>query len=277
MSNTSRSLAGTLCLIMVSLTPVVAQEPNVELPFEGCLGEAATAEQRMACYEPMVTAIMQQDPRGLPLAMGDLGRQMVVAALVCSRARSLLSEYDGSCGAEMAEVQARIQTRAVEVLPSATQEQLAVLQTAFDACVDDVSAKHGEITDDGFEACVEQRRVGALLAVTTASERWECFERFARDGAAPLVMLDGLLRMDSAILNVGPGTVRLVGLIEQEARFSIDGLNRRWNFGQDDSGYDFAIVIAPNGDGSYYDFSHVPAGETTSASQLYSCERTSGE
>ena len=112
-----------------------------------------------------------------------------------------------------------------------------------------------------------------MRAVTTASERWACYERFARDGAAPLVMLDGLLRMDSATPNVGPGTVRLIGLIEQEAQFSIDGLNRRWNFGQDDSGYDFAIVIAPNGDGSYYDFSHIPDGQSTSASQLYSCQR----
>lgn len=274
MLNTSRSLAGTLCLILVSATPLVAQEPDVEFSFEGCLGKAATAEQRMACYEPMLVAMMQQDPRGLPLAMEDLGTEMAVGLYVCLTAHSLLSEEDSTvCGAEVAEVQTRIQTRAAEALPPATLEQLIGLQTSFDACVDNVSAEHGEITEEGFEACVEHRRVGALRAVTTASERWACFERFGRDGAVPLVMLDGLLRIDSATPNVGPGTVRLVGLIEQEARFSIDGLNRRWNFGQDDSGYDFAIVIAPNGDGNYYDFSHVPVGETTSASQLYSCER----
>ena len=51
--------------------------------------------------------------------------------------------------------------------------------------------------------------------------------------------------MDSDIPNVGPGTVRLVGLVEHDSRFSIDGLDRRWDFSGDDGSYDFAIVIEP--------------------------------
>ena len=275
MSNTSRALAGTLSLILVSATPLVAQEPDAEFSFAGCLGQAATAEQRKSCYEPMVVAMMQ-DPRGLPLAMENLGAIVGAMIQVCLTATSQLSAEDSEvCGTEVAEVQTRIQTQALEALPPAVQEQLANLQASYDACLDELTVEHRELFAEGLDACDEQRRVGALQAVTTASETWECFDRFARDGAGPLVMLDGLLRMDNAIPNIGPGTVRLVGLIEHEAQFRIDGLNRRWNFGDEDTAYDFAIVIEPNGDGSYYDFSGVAVGESTSPSQLYSCERTS--
>lgn len=43
------------------------------------------------------------------------------------------------------------------------------------------------------------------------------------------------------------------------------GVNRRWDW---DS---FSIVIEPSGAGYYYDFTNVPTGETTSASDLYKC------
>ena len=155
------------------------------------------------------------------------------------------------------------------------QEQLADLQASYDACVDELPVEPREHFQEGLDVCDEQRRVGALQAVTTASETWECYDRSAFDRATPLVVLDGLLRMDSDIPNVGPGTVRLVGLVEHDARFGIAGLNRRWDFSEDDGGYDFAIVIEPNGDGSYYDFSRVPTGESTGPNQLYSCERAS--
>ena len=79
--------------------------------------------------------------------------------------------------------------------------------------------------------------------------------------------------MDSDVPNIGPGTVRLLGLVEHEAQFRVDGLDRRWNFGDDDGAYHFAIVIEPNGDGRYYDFSDVPTGETTGPKQSYYCER----
>ena len=278
MSNTSRTLAGTLCLTLVLAMPLVGQEPDAEFSFEGCLGEAATAEQRKACYEPMVVAMMQ-DPRGLPLAMEDIQAFSAVVA-VCLAAMSHLSEEDSEeCVAEGAEVRARIQTRALEALPPSVQERLANLQASYDGCVKEVFAEHDEVAaaEEGYDACREQRRAGALLAVTTASERWECFDRLARDRATPLVVLDGLLRMDSAISNVGPGTVRLLGVVEHDAQFRIDGLDRRWNFGDGDTAYDFAIVIEPNGDGSYYDFSRVPTGESTGPKQLYYCQRSRRE
>ena len=275
MSNTSRAMAGTLCVALVLAMPLLAQEPDAEFSIEDCLGESATAEQRKACYEPMVVAMMQ-DPRGLPLAMENLGSAMVTMLNVCLAAKSHLSAEDSeACGTEVAEVQARIQSQALETLPPAVREQLTDLQASYDTCLDEVSAEHGELTEEGYGACEEQRRVGALQAVTTASETWECYDIVARDRATPLVVLDGVLRVDSAIPNVGPGTVRLVGLVEHDARFGIAGLNRRWDFSVDEGAYDFAIVIEPNGDGSYYDFSGVATGESTSPEQLYTCKRAS--
>lgn len=275
MSNTSRTLAGTLCLTLVSAMPLVAQEPDAGFSFESCLAEADTSEQRKACYERLVT--MMQDPRGLPLAMEDTRFDVILVACYAAFNRGDAEDSLG-CGEEVAEVLTRIRTRALEALPPEVQERLAEIQASYDACVDEVYAEHGELTEEGFGACVEQRRVDALQAVTTASETWECYERVSRDRATPLVLLDGLLRMDSEVPNVGPGTVRLVGLVEHDARFGIAGLNRRWDFSLDEDGtYDFAIVIEPNGDGSYYDFSRVAAGESTSPSQLYSCERTGRE
>ena len=277
MPNTLRALALTLCLTLASAMPLVAQEPVAVSSFEGCLGDAATAEQRKACYEPMVLAMIQ-DPRGLPLAMEDLGREMAVTMQVCLAATTQLSSEDSEmCVHEVVEIQTRIRTQALEALPPAVQEQLASLQASHDACTDEVYAEQGELTEEGFSACVEQRRVGALLAVTTASETWECYDIAAYDRATPLVVLDGSLRMDSETPNLGPGTVRLLGLVEHDAQFRIDGLDRRWNFGLDEGSYEFAIVIEPNGNGSYYDFSAVSSGERTGPKQLYSCERASSE
>ena len=278
MPNTSRALARTLCLMLVSATPLVAQEPDAEFSFEDCLGQAATTEQRKSCYEPMVVTMMQ-DPRGLPLAMENLGALAGAMIQICLVATSQLSAEDSeACVTEVAEVHTRIQTQALEELPPDVREQLANLQDSYDSCVDELTVEDRELFAEGHSACDEQRRVGALRAVTTASETWECYDRVARDRSDPLVVLDGSLRMDSDNPNVGPGTVQLLGLVEHDARFGIVGLNRRWDFSVDEEGtYDFAIVIEPNGDGSYYDFSVVPTGERTGPIQLYSCERAGRE
>ena len=277
MFNTSRGLASTLCLTLVSAMPLIAQEPDAEITFAACLGEAATAEHRKECYEPFMVAMIQ-DLRGLPLSMVDLGREMAATIQVCLAARSQLSPEDSElCYGEVRETHARIQTKALDALPPAVKEQLSDLQASYDACIDEVYAEHEELTEEGYGACVEQRSIGALQAVTTASETWKCYDMVARDRSDPLVVLNGSLRMDSDNPNVGPGTVQLLGLVEHDARFGIAGLNRRWDFSVDEGAYDFAIVIEPNGDGSYYDFSAVPSGERTRPQQRYSCERAGRE
>ena len=56
------------------------------------------------------------------------------------------------------------------------------------------------------------------------------------------------------------------------ASFRIAGLNRRWDFGDDESGdeYPYAFIIKPGGTGLYYDFSTSPDG-TASASDSFNC------
>ena len=191
----SRALAVALCLTQLVAIPLEAQEPDGEFSFEGCLGEAATAEQRKACYEPVVVAMMQQDPRGLPAAMQAPSEELGVMLNVCLTATLLISGDDsGACWDAVEEIQTRIQSQALEALPPAVQEQLAALQASYDACLDEVFAEHDDLPAEKADACREQRRIGALQAVTTASETWECYDRFARERAAPLVVLDGVVK-----------------------------------------------------------------------------------
>ena len=66
----------------------------------------------------------------------------------------------------------------------------------------------------------------------------------------------------------GTGEVSVTG-ITHSATFSINGFERRWDFGED---YDFAFVIAPDGTGTYYDFSNSEDARAA-PSYIYLCER----
>ncbi len=64
----------------------------------------------------------------------------------------------------------------------------------------------------------------------------------------------------------------LVASTTQWASFRITGLNRRWDFGDDESEdvYPYAFVIKPDGTGLCYDFSTAPDG-TASAIDSFNC------
>jgi len=47
------------------------------------------------------------------------------------------------------------------------------------------------------------------------------------------------------------------------------GLNRRWDWGS--KGASYAFIIEPDNTGQYYDFSSVPAGESTKSRESYKC------
>lgn len=49
------------------------------------------------------------------------------------------------------------------------------------------------------------------------------------------------------------------------------GLEHRWDWGPNET--DYAFVIQPDGTGLYYDFSSVPYGKSTKASEVYKCYR----
>ena len=63
------------------------------------------------------------------------------------------------------------------------------------------------------------------------------------------------------------GQVSVAG-ITYSALFYIEGINRRWDFGED---IQYSFIISPDGRGSYYDFSRVEEGETTWPSQEFYC------
>jgi len=67
------------------------------------------------------------------------------------------------------------------------------------------------------------------------------------------------------------GTVSVTG-ITHRAIFSVKGLERRWDFGENSEGeYGYAFVIDSQGGGAYYDFSGSETGEIVWPSQTYHC------
>lgn len=97
-------------------------------------------------------------------------------------------------------------------------------------------------------------------------EIWRCFATSDYNNKTALFTL-GRKRMGSSEF----GRV-LVASTTQRASFRIAGLNRRWNFGDDESGdsYPYAFIIKPDGTGLYYDFS-TSADGTANASDSFNC------
>jgi hypothetical protein len=54
-----------------------------------------------------------------------------------------------------------------------------------------------------------------------------------------------------------------------ETNYRRNGLDHRWDWGDEDS--NFSFVIQTDGTGLYYDFTGVPTGEKISAKDVYHC------
>lgn len=67
----------------------------------------------------------------------------------------------------------------------------------------------------------------------------------------------------------GYGDVVVAG-VAYTGLFSVEGINLRWNFGDD---YNYSFVIHPDGSAAYYDFRGVEEGAKVKASQRYGCFR----
>jgi hypothetical protein len=79
-------------------------------------------------------------------------------------------------------------------------------------------------------------------------ESWECQEKSY--GNWSKILVQATVGSDRV-----SGKIHVAGIIH-DATFEVNGFNRRWNFDlSDDNTYDFAFIIKPNGDASYYDFS----------------------
>ena len=109
-----------------------------------------------------------------------------------------------------------------------------------------------------------------LLSVGRASwadellESWRCFDRFDFDKTELLLTLARYQGEWSEY-----GVVTLSGVEPITTLFGIKGFKRRWDWDQ------YAVIVEPNGDGHYYDFSTTPDGETIPASMSFQCKKVS--
>ena len=107
-----------------------------------------------------------------------------------------------------------------------------------------------------------------LLSVGRASwadellESWRCFDRFEFNKTELLLTL---VRYQGELGEYG--VVTLPGVEPIATFFRINGLERRWDWDQ------YAVVVNPNGDRSYYDFRTTLAGETAPSSMSFQCEK----
>ncbi|MDE0184254.1 MAG: hypothetical protein OXP71_02220 [Candidatus Poribacteria bacterium] len=97
----------------------------------------------------------------------------------------------------------------------------------------------------------------------SGTERWECYD-YVYDSKKL-----GTLTADRIGAN---GTVDFAGIFAS-TQFSIQGIDRRWDWGWGTDGRsDYAFVISPDGTGTFYDFSFSSDG-TAKPSDLFKCAR----
>ena len=99
----------------------------------------------------------------------------------------------------------------------------------------------------------------------TVLETWRCYESADYSIRKILVKLTKRKYNENGFI---VGTVQVAG-VDYRSTFAVNGFDRRWTFGDDG---DYSFIIKPNGDGLYYDFSSVEAGETTKANQIFICK-----
>ena len=66
------------------------------------------------------------------------------------------------------------------------------------------------------------------------------------------------------------GQIEVAG-VTHSTSYGVEGFDRRWIFDSNDSGYDYAFVISPDGVGYYYDFTMAKPGEITQPRNVYHC------
>ncbi|WP_290524577.1 hypothetical protein [Alcanivorax sp.] len=108
--------------------------------------------------------------------------------------------------------------------------------------------------------------IGKLLDRGELVDEWHCKDPI--DYPAPVLVR--ALVYEKGYFN---GDVIAAG-VTNPAVYSVQGFQMRWDFGSDgDGGAPYSLVLQPNGDASYYDFTGVPKGEKVSASQRYKCKK----
>ncbi len=98
------------------------------------------------------------------------------------------------------------------------------------------------------------------------TEKWQCFDEFDYKETV-LVQLEHVAYVEGDGKSSGFGEVSVAGTT-YPASFQVAGFDRRWNFGEK---MNYSFIIAPDGDGLYYDFTNVEVGDTTKPRDLFKC------
>jgi hypothetical protein len=102
-----------------------------------------------------------------------------------------------------------------------------------------------------------------VAAAAAPIEIWECKEGYDS--------WDNILVIATVEDGRQYGEILVAG-VTHKSQFQIQGFDRRWDFGLAENGrFKYAFVIAPNGRGSYYDFS---LSKETKPNMLMHCRET---
>lgn len=96
------------------------------------------------------------------------------------------------------------------------------------------------------------------------AESWVCTETF---------YTKEVLVMAITFSNKQTGSIAVAGTV-QSANYSVQGFNRRWDFGKEKANgvLPYAFIITPDGTAKYYDFSMSADGKS-SPSQIMHCKQ----
>lgn len=98
-------------------------------------------------------------------------------------------------------------------------------------------------------------------AAGDAGEEWRCTELYGSE-----VLVIAVAHADKQT-----GQIHVAG-VEHQTAFSVEGFDRRWNFGLYKGEYNFSFIIQPSGRAYYLDFSGSES-KTAKANQHYSCKK----
>jgi len=103
----------------------------------------------------------------------------------------------------------------------------------------------------------------------TTTEKWRCFDILDFGQKTALVKLT---RVTEDGAKSGFDEVSVAG-VTHKARFEVEGLDRRRNFGEKTRTglYSYSFFIFPGGEGAYYDFSRVDPNVEAQPKQLFNC------
>ena len=105
----------------------------------------------------------------------------------------------------------------------------------------------------------------SVMAQAEPVEVWECKD-FIDEGSVLVTATVDSSRETGMITVAG---------VTHHTKFSVEGFNRRWDFGPKDHPTRYAFIIKPDGTGLYYDFS--TGDQQMRASEVMKCRQRKGK